>query len=421
MRMSRLYAPTLKELPADAELASHKLALRAGLIRRSASGIYSFLPLGYRVIKNIERIVREEMDAIGCQEVLLPVVQPAELWQQSGRWDDYGPELARLADRHERMFCLGPTHEEIITDLVRGEIRSYRDLPFTLYQLQIKFRDEIRPRFGLLRGREFIMKDAYSFHASQESLDEHYRAQSEAYARICDRLSLAYRAVDADNGQIGGSVSTEFLALADDGEAELIYCRCGYAANTETYGDDFDRDNLPACPRCGAPMQIARGIEVSQVFQLGDKYSRTMGLVYQDESGADCYPLMGCYGVGISRSLAAVIEQHHDDDGIMWPRSIAPYQVAILMLSEGDEAAAFAETLATELAACGIEVLIDDRDERAGVKFADADLIGTPLQVIVGKRGFEAGEVELKLRKTGERSTATLAEAATTVKRTLDT
>jgi len=418
--MSKLYAPTLKELPADAEIASHKLSLRAGLIRKSASGIYSFLPLGYRIIRKIENIVREEMDGIGCQEVLLPIVQPAELWRESGRWDDYGPELARLHDRHEREFCLGPTHEEIITDMVKGEVKSYRDLPFTLYQINMKFRDEVRPRFGLLRGREFNMKDAYSFHTSQDSLQEHYDEQAAAYGRICERLALDYRSVDADNGQIGGSVSREFMALADAGEAELVYCDCGYGATTETLGEDFDANAEHLCPDCGAPMSIVRGIEVSQVFQLGTKYSEAMGMTYTDEDGSEQYPYMGCYGVGISRSMAAVIEQSHDEAGIIWPVSIAPYHVVVIALSAGDEPFECAQSIAKDLAAAGIETVFDNRDERAGVKFADADLVGFPLQVVVGKRGFEAGEAEIKVRKTGEKIVAPLGEVGAVVAKALD-
>jgi prolyl-tRNA synthetase len=555
LRMSSLYAPTLKEDPAEAELASHRLLLRAGMVRKTAAGIYSFLPLGWRAIAKIERIVREEMDAIGSQELLLPIVQPAELWLESGRWDVYGPELARLKDRHDRDFCLGPTHEEIITSLIRSDVRSYRELPISLYQVQMKFRDEVRPRFGLLRGREFIMKDAYSFHSSQESLQEHYDAQAGAYGRICERLDLAFRPVVADSGQIGGKVTTEFMALAEAGEAELVYCDCGWAANVEAAetvvprspsvtepramekvhtpgirtiaelsgflgvpahdtvktmagktpggqlvffcvpGDrelnpikagwavpdvelldeaDFGKYGIPKgslgpidppantlvvadsslkddvawgvganendyhliyaqpgrdfevavwadlvvaqpgdrCPECGGELKGARGIEVSQVFQLGTKYSVAMGAMYLDENGQEQPFLMGCYGVGVSRSLAAVIEQHNDDAGIIWPVSIAPYEVAVLPLMTEGEVAEVAEKLASDLNALGIEAVLDDRDERAGVKFNDADLIGWPYQVIVGKKGLAEGIVELKVRSTGERTTVALAEAA---------
>ncbi|MDF1542487.1 MAG: proline--tRNA ligase [Anaerosomatales bacterium] len=556
LRMSHLHVPTLKEDPAEAEIASHRLLLRAGLIRKAAAGIYTFLPLGWRSVRKIEQIVREEMDAIGSQEVLLPFVQPAELWQDSGRWDAYGPELARLHDRQGREFCLAPTHEEIITALVRGEVRSYRDLPLSLYQINLKFRDEMRPRFGLLRGREFIMKDAYSFHDSQASLQEHYDDQARAYGRICERLGLVYRPVEADSGQIGGSVTTEFMALAETGEAALVYCECGWAANVEAAGtvvprtpgtveprpmervhtpdirtiaelaeflgtsahdtvktmagktpdgtlvffcipgdrelndvkagravpgvellaeEDFAAYGIPkgslgpvsppegtvvvadvslrdevawgiganendyhlvgampgrdftvgiwadlvvaepgdGCPVCGGTLLGARGIEVSQVFQLGTKYSESLGATFTAEDGTERPFLMGCYGVGITRSLAAVIEQHHDDAGIVWPISVAPLEVAVVPLAVDDETVwPVAESLWRELARAGVEVIIDDRDERAGVKFADADLIGYPYQVVVGKRGVAAGVVELKDRATGERSEVPVEELA---------
>lgn len=558
LRMSQLYAPTLKEDPAEAELASHRLLLRAGMIRKSASGIYSYLPLGMRSLAKIERIVREEMDAIGSQELLLPVVQPAELWLESGRWDVYGPELARLKDRHDRDFCLGPTHEEIITALVRSDVRSYRELPLSLYQINMKFRDEVRPRFGLLRGREFIMKDAYSFHATQESLQEHYDAQAGAYGRICERLGLEYRPVVAESGQIGGSVTTEFMALAEAGEAALVYCGCGWAANVEAAetvvrrtpaeteprelervhtpdirtiaelaaflgiqghdtvktmagktkdgtlvffcvpGDrelnpvkagwavpevelldeaDFAKYGIPkgslgpvappagtilvadrslehevswgvganendyhfvgampgrdfevakwvdlvvaqpgdGCPECSGVLEGARGIEVSQVFQLGTKYSEAMGATFSDENGEEKPFVMGCYGVGVSRSLAAVIEQHNDENGIAWPVSVAPLEVAVVPLAVDGEVFDTAENIWRELAVAGVEVVIDDRDERAGVKFNDADLIGWPFQVVVGKKGLAERVVEFKVRATGERSTIALADATAAI------
>ncbi|MBE0476839.1 MAG: proline--tRNA ligase [Coriobacteriia bacterium] len=558
LRMSGLYAPTLKEVPAEAEIASHRLLLRAGMMRKAAGGIYTFLPLGLRALRKVERIVREEMDAVGSQEMLMPAVQPAELWRESGRWDLYGPELMRLTDRHGRDFALGPTHEELITALVRHELRSYRDLPVSLYQIQVKFRDEVRPRFGLLRGREFIMKDAYSFHADQDSLQEHYEAMSRAYGRICERLGLRYRPVEAESGQIGGSVTTEFMALADSGEAALVYCEgCDYAANVEAastviprspstsepvamervrtpgagtiaevaefFGigpadvvktmagvvddegearlvyfclpgdrelnpvkagravpgvrllaeEEFDVFGIPkgslgpadppeatlvvadrsleadtswivganerdghlkgampgrdfavhrwedlvvaqpgdACPRCAGTLMGARGIEVGQVFQLGTKYSESMGATFADEDGTERPFVMGCYGVGVTRSLAAVIEQHNDDAGISWPVSVAPLEVAVIPLGGGEPAEA-AEHVWTALADAGVETVIDDRDERAGVKFADADLIGFPYQVVVGARGLAEGAVELKERAGGARSTLTLAEAA---------
>jgi len=555
LRMSSLYAPTLKEDPAEAELASHRLLLRAGMIRKNAAGIYSYLPLGWRSLRKIEQIVREEMDAIGSQELLMPAMQPAELWLESARWDVYGPELMRLKDRHGRDFCLGPTHEELITSLVRSDVRSYRELPLSLYQIQVKFRDEVRPRFGLLRGREFIMKDAYSFHASQESLQEHYEAMSRAYARICERCGLDYREVEADSGQIGGKVTKEFMAIAENGEAELVYCECGWAADAEAAqtvvvrspatteprpmervhtpdirtiaelsaflgisdhdtvktmagktpegrlvyflvpGDrelnpikatwavsdvelldeaDFASFGIPkgslgpvdppsgtlivadeslrmdiawgiganesdyhlifaqpgrdfeveqwadlvlarpgdACPECGRVLTGARGIEVSQVFQLGTKYSESMGATYSDENGDEQPFIMGCYGVGVSRTLAAVIEQHSDESGIIWPMSVAPLEVAVLPLMAEGEVAEVAERLWSELAASGVETVIDDRDERAGVKFNDADLVGWPFQLVVGKRGLADGVVELKVRETGERVAVPLEGAA---------
>ena len=542
-RTSTLYAPTLKEVPAEAEIPSHRLMLRAGMIRKVSAGIYTFLPLGLRSLRKIERIIREEMDRIGSQELLLPIVQPGDLWRESGRWSEYGPELARFTDRSGREYCLGPTHEEIITALIRNEVRSYRELPISLYQINMKFRDEIRPRFGLLRGREFIMKDAYSFHASDESLQEHYDAQAEAYGRICDRLSLEWRSVKAESGQIGGSVTAEFMALSDTGEAELLYCACGWAANIDvaellpdcklagdppqvlekvstpglksiaelaqafnlsandtvktmagksTDGklvlfflpgdrelnplkaswvcpgvelltdDDFVAFGIPKgslgpidppadvilvadvslqsavnwvvganedgfhyfnanpgrdfqietwadislaragdpCPGCREEkLAHARGIEVSQVFQLGTKYSESMGATFMSETGEEKPFVMGCYGVGVTRSLAAVVEQHHDDKGIVWPMNLAPFHVTVLPLTMGDsEVWPTAKDISFQLSAHGIETIIDDRDERAGVKFADAELIGYPVQVIVGKKGLSAGVVEVKLR-----------------------
>ena len=563
MRLSQQYAPTLKEDPADAEIASHRLLVRAGMIRKVAGGVYTFLPLGMRVLTKIENIVREEMNAIGAHEILMPALQPGELWHESGRWNDYGPELMRMQDRHGRGFCLGPTHEELVTSIVRSELRSYRQLPMTLYQIQTKFRDEIRPRFGLLRSREFIMKDAYSFHSSQESLQKTYDEMYDAYGRICERCGLDYRPVVADGGQIGGSVTCEFHALAEAGEDELVYCPdCDYAANNEAgvchahateypaseckqietpgvssieslvkflgieesatvkamvgkdtdgavvalfipgdhelneikaqravngfelltdeeleaaglhkgsigpknlpegikviadvnlkgierwvvganvdgfhfvgakHGEDFQVDEWAdlslvkpgdSCPKCGAALQGARGIEVSQVFQLGDKYSKTMGAVYSDENGVDKNFLMGCYGVGVSRTLAAIVEQHNDEDGIIWPMSVAPAHVCVIPLTVGDEEVfPVAERIAKELAEQGLEVVLDDRDERAGVKFADADLIGWPVQVVVGKRGVKEGVVEVKRRGESEKTKvpfATLTEALSFVKR----
>jgi prolyl-tRNA synthetase len=557
MRMSNLYAPTLKEAPVEAQLASHILLLRAGMVRKSAAGIYTFLPLGYRVLHKISNIVREEMDAIGSQEILMPVLQPDDIWHESGRWDDYGPELMRLSDRHDRGFCLGPTHEELITDLVRNELRSYKDLPKSLYQIQVKFRDEIRPRFGLLRAREFVMKDAYSFHADQASLQEHYDEMSGAYARVCERCGLDYRPVDADSGQIGGKVSTEYMALAESGESDIVYCDCGFSADVETaagtitveestdtgiekistpgigtiaalaefvgvpenatvkalsgkdadgnvivifipgdhelndikisrlvpgfelltdeemidaglvkgfmgpvglpedvtvYADEclknsrywlvganekdyhfkgaeLDKDfhidvwadlcnikHEDGCPVCGKPLQHARGIEVSQVFQLGTKYSESMGATYMAEDGTEQPFVMGCYGIGVSRTMAAIVEQYNDDYGIKWPVSVAPYEVAVIPLVVGDDLVEpVAERIASELAEAGIETVIDDRTERAGVKFNDADLYGWPYQVVCGKRSVKDGNVEVKVRATGEKLTLPIDEVTATV------
>ena len=557
MRMSRLYAPTLKEDPTEAELASHRLLLRAGMIRRGAAGLYSYLPLAWRSLRKIEDVIRDEMEAIDAQEMLAPILTDAALWHQSGRWDAYGPELMRIRDRHDHEFALGPTHEETFTDLVRNELRSYKQLPVTLYHIQDKFRDELRPRFGLMRGREFIMKDAYSFSATQESLQECYDQEKAAYARICERVGLRALPVVADSGQIGGDTSVEFMAIAESGEAELVYCDdCGFAADTEaasaavnvvdgeagelervetpncasiedvsrflsipeaatrkalalidgegrptvvfvpgdhemndvkaehafgeyhlmsdeeleqaglvkgyigpvglpegvrvcvdvslrdakwwtvganeadahfvharqgrdfSFADDAWVDVICAkagdiCPKCGRPLSGARGIEVSQVFQLGTKYSEAMGATFADEDGREKPFLMGCYGIGVSRTLQAIVEQHHDEHGIIWPVSVAPYEVEVVPLDVHDDLCwPVAEQVAAELLAAGIEVVVDDRKERPGVKFADADLMGFPYQIVCGKKAIKNGNVELKDRATGERSEVAISEAA---------
>ncbi|MDR1016608.1 MAG: proline--tRNA ligase [Coriobacteriales bacterium] len=561
LKLSNCYMPTLKEVPVDAELASHQLLLRGAFMRKVSSGIYAFLPLGIKVLHRISQIVREEMDAIGNQELLMPILQPAELWHQSGRWDDYGPELMRLTDRHEHQYALSPTQEEMITELVHNELRSYKDLPLCLYHIQWKYRDEIRPRFGLLRSREFLMKDAYSFHASQESLNQHYDLEYQAYSRICERLGLAFRPVEADSGQIGGKVTTEFMALADAGEAELALCpdeTCGYAANLEVAtgiahprayeiegADDrltkletpiegtiaalagflhIDEDQtvkafsgkdaagrisvlfvpgdhevnpvkvekllpgfmplsdaemeaaglvkgymgpvgLPTgvqvvadrslqgvkhwlvganepgyhlagaapgrdfavdqwadlvtvadgdlCPHCGRPLTFKRGIEVGQIFQLGTKYSESMGVTYMDEDGKEQPFIMGCYGWGVTRSLAAVVEQLHDADGMIWPASIAPAQLLIVALDPDDEQSqTLSREIGQELEGLGFSVALDDRAARPGFKFKDADLIGWPLQLTIGKRGLAAGKLELKVRASGQKSEVAIADAA---------
>ena len=560
MKMSHLYAPTLKEDPAEAELASHRLMLRAGMIRKQAAGLYSYLPLAWRSLRKIENIVRDEMDKAGAQELLMPIMVDADVWRDSGRYNVYGPELMRISDRHEREFVLGPTHEETVTDLIKNELRSYKQLPVNLYQIQDKFRDEMRPRFGLMRGREFIMKDGYSFNATQESLQETYDDMKQAYANICERCGLKALPVVADSGQIGGDTSVEFMALADAGEASLVYCdACGYAADDEAastavavsegagngelervhtpglasiadvaaffkipenatrkalalidaegnpavvmvpgdhdlndckaehaFGEGYhlmtDEElqehglikgfigpvNLPEgirlvcdetlkasqswtcganeadyhltgvkpgrdfepgewmdlitvvagdpCPRCGAPLSAARGIEVSQVFQLGTKYSEAMGATFADENGEEKPFLMGCDGVGVSRTLAASVEQHNDENGIIWPVSIAPYEVAVIPLDpKQEECAAACDAVVDALCDAGIEVIVDDRNERPGVKFADNDLMGFPFQIVLGKRGLKNGTCELKDRATGEREDVALDQVAAKV------
>ena len=560
MKMSKLYAPTLKEDPAEAELASHRLLLRAGMIRKEAAGLYTYLPLAWRAIRKIEDIVRDEMDSHDAQELMMPIMVDAELWRESGRIDAYGKELVRFDDRHGREFVLGPTHEETITALVRNELRSYKQLPVNLYHIQDKFRDEFRPRYGLMRGREFIMKDAYSFSATQESLQEEYDKMKEAYANICVRCGVHALPVVADSGEIGGDTSVEFMALADAGEASLVYCDdCGFAADDEAastnvsvtegpgngtlekvetpglgtieavaeffgfpqngtrkslalidsegkpvvaivpgdhelneckaehvFGKGYrmmtDEElekfglfkgfigpvHLPAgiklvcdsslkeskswacganevdyhftgacpdrdfkvdewadlvtvlagdpCPHCGRPLSAARGIEVSQVFQLGTKYSEAMGATFMDEDGKEKPLIMGCYGVGVSRTLAAIVEQHNDENGIIWPVSVAPYEVSVIPLDpKKEDCAKTTDRLVQELLDAGLDVVVDDRDERPGFKFADNDLMGFPYQIVIGKRGLKNGTFELKDRATGEREDISIDEAAAIV------
>lgn len=551
MRTSQFPLSTLKETPADAEVISHQLMLRAGLIRKLAAGLYTWLPLGFRVLHRVATVVREEMDRAGALEVLMPVVQPAELWQESGRWEQYGPELARLQDRHQRDFCLGPTHEEIITDLARNELNSYKQLPITYYQIQTKFRDEIRPRFGVMRAREFMMKDAYSFHSDQASLQHTYDAMHAAYSRIFTRLGLNFRAVEADTGAIGGSTSHEFHVLADSGEDAIAYCEASdYAANVEMAaalapaasrpsssramekvatpgqrtieevgaflgipatsivktlavvadgklkllllrGDHelnevkvrklpglmqfrfatdeeietglgchpgyigpvgapdateviADRDVMPLNDFvCGAnetgyhytgvsfghdlpepcrvcdlrkvvdgdtspdgkgSLHIARGIEVGHIFQLGTKYSEAMQAAVLNENGQSDTMIMGCYGIGVSRVVAAAIEQNHDERGIIWPEPIAPFQVALVPINmhTSERLQHAAEALYAELRTAGIEVLFDDRKARPGVMFADMELIGIPHRIVISERGLESGQVEYRRRTDSE-------------------
>lgn len=542
MRLSDVYAPTLKEDPAEAEIVSHRLLLRAGMLRKVAAGIYTWLPLGLSVLRRVEQVIREEMNAVGAQEILMPALQPAELWEKSGRWEKYGPEMMRLTDRAGREMGLGPTHEELVTDLVTGELRSYKQLPTTVYQIQAKYRDEIRPRFGLMRGREFLMKDAYAFCANEAQVDASYEDMSRAYSRVVERCGLAYKVVEAESGLIGGDVSQEFMVIAETGEEGIAYCDgCDYAANldlatrkmpanrggqcpaaekvhtpakrsieevseflgvepavlvkTLIYATDDglvailvpgDRDAAPLkvervvgtaellpetafaehgltcgfvgpvgidkgkvrviadealrdrcdvvvganeadhhlahvavgrdfkpetfvdlafvresdeCPRCSEPLRVARGIEVGHIFKLGTKYSEAMGATFLDENGKATPFVMGCYGIGVSRMVAAAIEQCHDEKGIVWPMSLAPYQVLVVLLGTADETQrALARRLADEVEEAGLDVLLDDRAESPGRKFADAELIGIPLQIVVGKKAAD-GVVELRHRK----------------------
>lgn len=400
VNMRDFYVPTLREAPAEAEIASHILLLRAGCIRKLSSGLYSFLPLAVRSLHKIEAIIRDELNRQGAQEVLLPILGPAELWEESGRIDAYGPELMTIQDRHERTFVLGPTHEEVMVDLVRGEVKSYKQLPLNLYQIQDKFRDEMRPRFGLMRGREFIMKDSYSFDATQDDMQITYNKMRQAYEAINKRCGLRCIAVSADSGEIGGSSSLEFMALAEEGEAEVVYCACGYAADKEKYDSDYPKlSETNTCPHCENKLMSARGIEVSQIFQLQDKYSRPLGATFLDKDGKPQYFQMGCYGIGVSRLLAAAVAQSHDSAGIIWPRGIAPFDAEIVLLDPDDAASQGAAcSLAEELAQAGFEVLIDDRAERAGVKFADADLIGLPAAITIGKRSLKEAVFEYRMR-----------------------
>ena len=425
MRMSQFFLPVLKDTPAEAQIVSHRLMLRAGMIRQSSAGIYSWLPLGIRVLKKIEQIVREEQDAAGAQELLMPTIQPADLWRESGRYDDYGLEMLRITDRHERDMLFGPTNEELITDIFRGSIRSYRQLPLNLYHIQWKFRDEVRPRFGIMRGREFLMKDAYSFDLDAEASRHAYNKMFVAYLRTYERMELKAIPMQADTGPIGGDLSHEFIILADTGESE-VYCHADYLdfqapdANV-AYDDDLspviehwtshyaatDEKHDPARFDAEVPKdrQIStRGIEVGHIFYFGNKYSKPMGAMVMNADGIEVPVEMGSYGIGVSRLVGAIIEASHDDDGIIWPAAVAPFHVGLINLKVGDNACdAAAGDIYQKLRNAGVDVLLDDTEGRAGGKFATLDLIGLPWQVIVGPRGVKSGLVEVKERRTGQR------------------
>jgi len=410
MLFSKLLLPTLKDAPQEAEVISHKLMLRAGMIRRVASGIYTWLPLGLKVLRKIETIVREEMDSSGAQEVLMPMVQPKELWEETNRWEKMGPELLRIQDRHNRDFCLGPTHEEVITDLIRNNVKSYKELPLNIYQIQTKFRDEVRPRYGVMRGREFLMKDSYSFNEDEACLQETYLTMRDTYKKIIERIGLDYKIVAADSGAIGGDASEEFHVLAETGEDTIAISDASeYAINTELLlkeGEDIASLEGKPSPDGKGVIQIKKGIEVGHIFQLGKVYAEDMKANVLNKEGKASTLFMGCYGIGVSRLVAAAIEQNNDDKGIVWPHSIAPFDINIIAIGYGkDQKIADASIkLYGELKDMGYEVLLDDRKDGYGTKMKDSELIGIPLNIIIGKKFIESNEIELKSRN-GDSST----------------
>ena len=406
MKASHLILGTQRENPADAEIISHQLMIRAGLVRQVSSGIYNWLPIGKKVLQKVENIIRKEMNIAGAQEILMPMVQPASLWEESGRIDQYGQELLVFLDRHENKFCLGPTHEEIITDLCKNLLTSYKQLPVTLYQIQTKFRDEIRPRFGVMRSREFLMKDAYSFDLDKKSLDQSYSVMKEAYIKIFDSLGLDYRIVKADSGAIGGSDSEEFHVLADSGEDLLAFSdKSEYAINAELLTelqdgqDPYSLEGKPS-PDGKGLLKLKKGIEVGHIFKLGRKYSEILNLRIQGENN-DIHPEMGCYGIGASRIVAAAIEQNHDEKGIIWPKALAPFEVALVEVNpkKKDEIKEKSSEIYNLLKENDIDVLWDDREKRPGVKFTDMEVTGIPLTIIIGERTLETGEIEIKKRQ----------------------
>ena len=428
MYLSRFLMPTLKENPAEAQIVSHRYMMRSGMIRQSSAGIYSWLPLGLRVLKKIEQIVREEQNFAGCQELLMPTIQPATIWRESGRYEDYGKEMLRITDRHEREMLYGPTNEELITEIFRGSVRTYKDLPKLLYHIQWKFRDEVRPRFGVMRGREFLMKDTYSFDLNFGGAKKTYNKMFVAYLRTFARMGLRAIPMAADSGPIGGDMSHEFLILADTGESE-VFCHKDILSfdlpkDNIDYNEDFqpivdkwtelyaatdEKHNLSQESLLAEDLVSARGIEVGHIFYFGTKYSKAMNALISSPSGQEIPVEMGSYGIGISRLVAGIIEASHDDDGIIWPESVAPFDIGIINLSSGNESCDSAcEDLYFRLENAGLDVLYDERDERAGVKFANMDLIGLPWQIIAGPRGIKNGVIELKNRATGEKDEMTL-------------
>jgi prolyl-tRNA synthetase len=414
MRWTKTFIPTIKEAPQEAESESHKLLLRAGLIRMLMAGAYSYLPLGLKVLNNIQRIVREEMNNSAANELLLPALQPLDLWEKTGRDKVIGEIMIRFADRRGRKLCLGPTHEEVITDLVRQHVSSYKQLPLILYQIQTKFRDEIRPRFGLVRACEFIMKDAYSFDADEEGLDKNYSIMHEAYKRIFKRCGLDCLSVEADSGVMGGKVSHEFMVPASCGEDIVLACpKCKLAKPF--------KEEKTSCPQCKLDMEKVNTIEVGHIFKLGTKYSASLGANFLDAKGVLNPVIMGCYGIGVSRLVSTVIEQNHDQQGIIWPKEIAPYDVLIIPLEiSGGPIMEKAEELYKLFNDQGLKVLMDDRDERAGVKFKDADLIGIPIHLVLGKEFLKSGNLELKMRRSGEKFSVAAQEVLNKVKAGLD-
>ena len=418
MFWSKVFLPTLKDTPQDAEVISHQLMLRSGMIRRVTSGIYTWLPIGLKVLRKVENIVREEMDASGAQEVLMPMVQPKELWEETQRWEKMGPELLRIQDRHERDFCLGPTHEEVITDLIRNNVKSYKELPLNLYQIQTKFRDEVRPRYGVMRGREFLMKDSYSFNLDEDSLNESYVLMKEAYKKILDRLGLQFKIVKADSGAIGGDTSEEFHVLAENGEDTIaISDSSDFAINTELLleeGEDIESLQGKPSPDGEGIIEIKKGIEVGHIFQLGKVYTDAMKANVLDNEGKAQNLYMGCYGIGVSRLVAAAIEQNNDDKGIIWPEAMTPFEVNIIAIGfDKDEKIAKASTdLYSKLSSMGYEVMLDDRKDGYGTKMKDAELIGVPINVIIGKQYLQNGEIELKHRD-GQSSIGKVEDIAT--------